>query len=105
MPRRLTESQRRDIARWPEYRLDIPSSVTLECPECHAKIDCEVDVITEELPAYAVAGIPTWLCEDCGRLMCAQCPQFPHPDDADLRICAACAGKPQRESMIGGEGR
>jgi hypothetical protein len=90
MPRRLTESEHRELARWPEYRLEIPTSVTLECPECHSQIQCEVDLITDEFPRYAVAGIETWRCEDCGRLMCDACRKHRHPADRDLYQCDAC---------------
>jgi predicted RNA-binding Zn-ribbon protein involved in translation (DUF1610 family) len=90
MPRRLTESDRREATRWPEYRLDIPATVVLACPRCGARVQCDVDLIDNETPRYAVAGIPTWRCEDCGKLMCAGCKKHRHPADRDLYQCDTC---------------
>ena len=80
---------------WPDYHVRIPSTVTLECPECHARIECDVDLDQDSYcgVTLAVAGaeIDTWQCEECGIHGCPKCVSFPHPDDVDLILCAKCA--------------
>lgn len=78
--------------RWPEYRLAIPKTIKLECPECHHSLACDVtidDAGTVLDQAVAVAELETERCEQCGRLMCPACP---HARDLDgFKICQACS--------------
>jgi hypothetical protein len=86
--------------RWPEFRIEIPTEVTLECPECHAQIECGVELDRDSYYgptlAIAVAGIDTWRCEECRQHGCPECVSFPHPDDPGLLLCASCAGERAR---------
>jgi hypothetical protein len=75
---------------WPVWTLHIPSIVTLECPECHAEVECLVDSADEQPPYTCSAQIETDFCEDCGRLFCPKCQRFPHPDNKDLIQCKSC---------------
>ena len=79
-------------ARWPEYRLSIPKTVKLECPECHHSLACDVtidedagDVLDQ---AVAVAELDTERCEQCSKLMCPACPHARNRDG--FKICQAC---------------
>jgi hypothetical protein len=68
--------------------------VALECPECYALIECDVDLDLDSYGgsrlAIATAEIDTWRCEECGTHGCPKCVSFPHPDDVDLKICGKC---------------
>ena len=98
MPRRLTESERKEYERWPEFRIEIPSVVTLTCPACQAEHKCDVTVDCNpdwreewgSTQAIATSEIDTWRCEECGTHGCRECVSFPHPDDVDLKICGKC---------------
>ena len=95
----------------PMWLLDIPSHVTLECPHCNAKVECEVEIDAESnrydgtRSAHAEIDHAEF-CEDCQKEFCPQCPRFPHPDDAELRQCPACqAENPRLCDDCGGMGK
>jgi hypothetical protein len=78
--------------RWPECRFAIPATVTLECPNCKAPIECDVDLdhdaCSSDQLAVAVASIDTDFCEDCGKRLCPKCPRT--ADSDGLLHCPEC---------------
>ena len=86
--------------RWSYYRLGVPKTTVLKCPECGANHICDVDLnddaCTVDEQAVFTARIDTARCEDCQRLLCGKCPQA--QDDQGLPICLQCARAQMQEA-------
>jgi DNA-directed RNA polymerase subunit M/transcription elongation factor TFIIS len=89
---RMSSAEIREYMRWPEYRLDIPKTVALNCPKCGEINVCDVDLDEDAAgvleQSVAVARIDTDFCEECGQMLCPKCPHT--KDEEGFIYCTEC---------------
>ena len=92
-----------ELGRWQQYRLGVPKTTVLKCPECGANHICDVDLnddaCTVDEQAVFTASIDTVRCEDCRRLLCSECPQMQDMDG--LPLCKSCGQVRLLEVVVG----
>ena len=89
----LTAREISEYMHWPEYRLGVPKTAMLTCPECGQVSECDVDRNDDagtvmEQTVYC-AQLDTWRCEECGRIGCQRCEK--RFDADNLEFCSSCA--------------